>query len=128
MPYAAMQRCSDPACGELAIPGGRGRCGAHLRPAWEGRRPSSTARYGMSGSSQQALHKRILREAGYICYDCGLPGADEVDHIIPIHLGGAKRDPANLGAIHKEPCHADKSKRENAERRAARAAARRARG
>jgi len=122
MPYAALGRCSEPGCPELALPTGRGRCGDHLRVGWEGR-ASSTERYGLSGSAQQSLHQRVLREAGWICYVCGLPGATEVDHVIPIHLGGARTDRSNLGAIHSDPCHADKTKRENAERRAARAAA-----
>lgn len=123
MPYAAMGRCSEPGCRELALPKNHGKCGEHTRAAWGGSsRPSSTERYGMSGSAQQSLHREVLREQGYLCYVCGLPGADEVDHIIPIHLGGARKDKANLGAIHSEPCHLDKTKRENAERRAARAA------
>lgn len=127
MPYAVMGRCSEPSCTELALPRGHGRCGEHQRPAWGGRRASSTERYGLSGSAQQALHKAVLREGGYICYVCGLPGADEVDHVIPIHLGGAKRDRANLAPIHAEPCHADKTALENAQRRALRAAQRAAR-
>lgn len=126
MPYRAASRCSEPGCPNLAIKAGRGRCEMHPRIAWADR-PSTTERYGMSGSAQQTLHQRILRDAEFVCYVCGLPGADEVDHIIPIHLGGAKRDPANLGAIHGDPCHELKTKAENAARRAARAAARAAR-
>ena len=82
----------------------------------------------MSGSAQQALHREVLREADFLCYRCGLPGANEVDHIIPISEGGARRDRANLGAIHASPCHEDKTKAENAQRAAARAAARAAGG
>lgn len=128
MPYAAMGRCSEPGCSALALPRNHGKCGEHTRAAWGGaERPSSTERYGMSGSAQQSLHREVLREQEFICYVCKLPGANEVDHIIPIHLGGARRDKANLGAIHAEPCHLDKTKRENAARRAARAAAKAAR-
>lgn len=122
MPYAALSRCSEPGCSELALPKGRGRCGDHLRVGWADR-ASTTDRYGISGSAQQTLHRSVLLEAGGICYVCRLPGADEVDHIIPIHLGGARTDRANLGAIHGEPCHSDKTARENAERRVARARA-----
>lgn len=120
MPHAAPSRCSEPGCPELAL--ARGRCGEHRRVGWENR-TSSQERYGLSGSAQQSLHQEVLREAGWICYDCGLPGADVVDHILPIHLGGAKRDKSNLGAMHQEPCHRIKTERENAARRAARAAA-----
>lgn len=77
----------------------------------------------MSGSSWQTLRRRILIRDEYVCYVCGLPGADEVDHVLAVGEGGAKRDPSNLGAIHADPCHAEKTKRENA----ARAARRRAR-
>jgi 5-methylcytosine-specific restriction endonuclease McrA len=101
----------------------RGRCEDHKREAWANR-ASSTERYGLSGSAQQALHRSVLIEAGFICYDCGLPGADVVDHIIPIHLGGARTDRSNLGAMHQDPCHDDKTKAENAERARVRAAKR----
>lgn len=125
MPYAQQARCSEPGCGVLALPKNHGKCGEHTRAAWGGSsRPSSTERYGISGSAQQTLHRAVLREQEFICYVCRLPGANEVDHIVPIHLGGARTDRANLGAIHAEPCHEDKTKRENAARRAARAAAR----
>ena len=97
----------------------RGRCFEHQREPWKDR-PSSQERYGLSGSAQQKLHKAVLREAGFICYRCGLAGADTVDHIIAIWKGGAKRDRGNLGAIHQEPCHDEKTKAENAERAATR--------
>lgn len=85
---------------------------------WEGR-SSASKRYGMSGSAWQKLRLTILKRDGYVCYVCHLPGADEVDHIIPVGEGGARSDPANLGAIHSEPCHEEKSKAE-AQRAAAR--------
>lgn len=122
MPYAVMARCSEPGCSERALPRNHGKCGEHTRAAWSSPRPETTAeRYGQSGSKRQAQHKSVLQEAGFICYVCGLPGANAVDHIIPIHLGGAKTDRANLGAIHEDPCHALKSKAENAARAAHRA-------
>lgn len=125
MPYAVQSRCTQPGCTELALKGNRGRCGLaeHQRVAWEGR-ASTQERYGISGSAQQKLHRTVLREQGFICYVCHLPGANEVDHIIPIHLGGSRTARANLGAIHAEPCHEEKTKAENAARREARAAKR----
>lgn len=121
MPYAAPSRCSEPGCTDIALK--LGRCGLHQRAPWAGR-SSSQARYGLSGSAQQSLHRSILKRDGFVCYICGLPGADTVDHVIAIWKGGAKVDPANLAAIHQDPCHEVKTKRENAERSAMRAARR----
>lgn len=122
MPYSAPTRCSDPSCSAIATH--RGRCDEHQRPAWQGRKPAHE-RYGISGSARAALHKRILQRDGYRCYIDGLPGATEVDHIIPVGEGGSRTDEANLAAIHAEPCHLEKTQREAARARA-RAAARRA--
>lgn len=63
-----------------------------------------------------------MRDHGGICHICGQPGADQIDHILPVGLGGALNDPSNLAPIHAEPCHRKKTARELAEmrRRAAR--------
>lgn len=124
MPYNAPSRCTVPGCGRIATDRGRCDTEGHARTPWAGR-PSSTARYGISGSAQQSLHQRILARDGYVCYVCRLPGADAVDHLIPIWKGGAKTNPSNLAAIHEDPCHSDKTKQENRERAALRAQARR---
>lgn len=119
MPHAAPSRCTEPGCTELALV--RGRCGEHRRVGWrEDDTRSSTVRLGISGSGWQALRLRILKRDEWTCYVCRLPGADEVDHIIPTWEGGAKLDPANLAAIHAEPCHREKTDRENIRRRATR--------
>ena len=60
--------------------------------------------------------KRILTRDNNTCYICGQSGADQVDHIINVATGGT-HDDTNLAAIHKYPCHADKTR---AETRAAR--------
>jgi 5-methylcytosine-specific restriction protein A len=109
VPYRSPTRCAEPGCGEIATH--LGRCSEHQRKPWENRSSTST-RYGMSGSAWQALKLTILKRDEYTCYVCGLAGADEVDHIIPVGEGGAKRDPSNLGAIHAEPCHEEKSELE----------------
>jgi 5-methylcytosine-specific restriction enzyme A len=48
-----------------------------------------------------------------MCHVCGQPGADEVDHVIPLARGGADTI-ANMRPIHAEPCHREKTAREAA--------------
>lgn len=68
-----------------------------------------------SGYSQPSDWKRtvarIIRRDGALCYVCGRPGADTVDHVTPVAEGGTHRD-GNLRAIHRAPCHAAKTERE----------------
>ena len=49
----------------------------------------------------RALRPAILARDGYVCQLCGLPGADSVDHIIPMAQGGDRLDPSNLRAAHR---------------------------
>ena len=55
--------------------------------------------------------QRILRRDQGICYVCGRPGANQVDHIVPASQGGSDED-SNLAAIHEHPCHTAKTARE----------------
>jgi 5-methylcytosine-specific restriction protein A len=62
-------------------------------------------------ASWHAQRQRILRRDQRICYVCGGPGADGVDHVRP----GDEHDDANLAAIHHNAppyCHRAKSSRE----------------
>ena len=52
---------------------------------------------------------RILKRDAYTCYLCNEPG-HEVDHKIPVHLGGG-HDDDNLAAI-CTPCHKAKTQAE----------------
>lgn len=64
---------------------------------------------------QQAKRDVMVRD-GFRCRVCGRVTADgEVDHIIPLHLGGSEAN-ANLQWLCKEPCHSEKSKAEGAAR------------
>jgi 5-methylcytosine-specific restriction endonuclease McrA len=51
--------------------------------------------------------ERMSTETG-ICHVCDRPGADQVDHVVPLAEGGADED-WNLAPIHSEPCHRRKT-------------------
>jgi len=70
---------------------------------WEG----STRRVRLP-KEWHAQRQRILRNHERICHVCGLPGADQVDHLV----AGDDHSDANLRPIHREPCHREKSSRE----------------
>jgi 5-methylcytosine-specific restriction endonuclease McrA len=55
--------------------------------------------------------RRILRRDGGVCYVCHKPGANAVDHIVPVSAGGSEDD-SNLASIHERPCHAAKTAQE----------------
>lgn len=66
----------------------------------------------MSSGTMRALKRQVSRRDNGCCYVCGGEGADELEHITPVSQGGASRDLDNLGLIHSEPCHREKSARE----------------
>lgn len=47
----------------------------------------------------------VLARDRRICHVCGLPGADQVDHV----RNGDDHSESNLAAIHDNPCHRHKS-------------------
>jgi 5-methylcytosine-specific restriction protein A len=69
----------------------------------------------MSSGTMRALKRQVMARDHGCCYVCGGEGADELEHKIPISQGGASRDLNNLGLIHSEPCHREKTAREAAE-------------
>lgn len=79
---------------------------------WDNQRRTASSASGLSHRTKQ----RILDRDQRTCYVCRLPGADEVDHKVPRHLGGSNEDD-NLGAIHSWPCHANKTGQEAARAR-----------
>jgi 5-methylcytosine-specific restriction protein A len=66
----------------------------------------------MSSGTMRALKAQVARRDHGCCYVCGGEDADELEHKIPVSQGGAARDLDNLGLIHSEPCHREKSERE----------------
>lgn len=103
----AAKVCGHPDCPNLEP------CPTHQRKPWQG-----NGRHGRmrSGSKEQRINRAVLRNHGYICHVCGQPGADEVDHVIPLSAGGADGYDNRL-PIHSTPCHAEKTQREAKEAR-----------
>lgn len=62
--------------------------------------------------SYRNKRERILR-ASNICWICGKPGADSVDHVIPLNKGGTNAI-SNLKPAHLFPCNRAKSDKEHA--------------
>jgi 5-methylcytosine-specific restriction enzyme A len=89
-----------------APPSTESYCPDHKPKPWAGSRRRE--RVTLSGSAEQARRKRILEQYLYCCHVCGKPGADQVDHRIPLGEGGADED-WNLAPIHSEPCHREKT-------------------
>lgn len=68
-------------------------------------------RRGGSGWEEAEAAKRIMRLHNGVCHVCGLVGADEVDHVIPLCEGGLDED-HNKRPIHRTPCHVRKTAQE----------------
>jgi 5-methylcytosine-specific restriction endonuclease McrA len=67
------------------------------------------------GRALDTIRKRIMARDEYTCQICGrVTRALEVDHIVPLHLGGAEDD-SNRQAI-CIPCHREKSSMEGERR------------
>lgn len=65
---------------------------------------------GRGARKYQALRLRVLREQPLCATDCGRASV-EVDHIVPLHRGGALMDRANLQGL-CGGCHRVKTARE----------------
>jgi len=67
-------------------------------------------RVTLSGSAEQTRRKRVLERDMQTCHVCDGPGADQVDHVLPLAEGGADEE-WNLASIHAG-CHRAKSQAE----------------
>jgi len=90
-----------PTCGAIG-------CEEHKRKPWANSTRRSKTR---SGWSQQRRARHVLLIHSGKCGVCGLHGATQVDHIVPLSEGGSD-DLDNLQPIHAIPCHRDKTARE----------------
>jgi 5-methylcytosine-specific restriction endonuclease McrA len=83
-----------------------GRCEQHQRPAWFG----STRKQRLPKDWTTRRLVVLKRDKG-VCYICGEPGADTIDHVIP----GDDHSLHNLKAVHDKVaphCHRTKSSTE----------------
>lgn len=91
--------CTTPGCPELKP------CPVHKPKGWGA---GQSTKLGRSGWERQARNARTMRTHGHVCHWCGNPGADQVDHVIALALGGTD-DETNRRPIHAHPCHAEKT-------------------
>ena len=62
------------------------------------------------------LRRFVKDRDGWRCRECGKAGRLEVDHILPVRLGGDFWDVGNLQTLDRS-CHFAKSARENSRRK-----------
>lgn len=75
------------------------------------RKGSSAPVQRIRGWQLTKIRERVLLRDEYTCQQCGRSSPDlEVDHIIPLHLGGAESDENRQSLCHE--CHEKKSEQE----------------
>lgn len=98
---AARKLCPHPECVSY-LP-----CSEHVVKPWQG---STRSQKVKSGWQQQREARRVMRRDDTVCHWCGLPGSDEVDHVIPISENGPDTM-TNKAPIHHR-CHTIKTQQE----------------
>jgi len=79
------------------------------------RRGAPVAIQRIRGWELHKIRQRIAIRDGYTCVDCGRVTVDgEVDHVVPLHLGGQESDENR--AWRCKDCHTKKSEQEEKER------------
>jgi 5-methylcytosine-specific restriction endonuclease McrA len=99
----ARKICSEPSCPNFAP------CPTHGRKAWAGS-ARDRGLQSVTGVRRQKRARYIIDRADTICALCGYPGADQIDHIIPLAHGGLDTI-ENCQPVHQH-CHAEKSAHE----------------
>lgn len=66
----------------------------------------------LTGRRWERFARSIKTRDGWRCCECGRAGRLEVDHRVPLHLGGAPWDPDNCQALCRG-CHFAKTAAEN---------------
>ena len=102
----ARKVCSNPECSNLQP------CAMHGRRAWQGSARDQGVRV-LAGSQGVKRRRFVLDYYGTECHVCHFPGADEVDHVVPLSQGGSDQL-ENLRPIHgarygPDSCHARKT-------------------
>lgn len=113
--------CLEPNCWEHATD--EGRCRNHFLEHKTHTAPWAleTESHRDLPSNWKSIRKQVLERDKYVCYICGGPGADSVDHVVPRWLmrgNGDAHNLSNLKAAHfnVEPyCHRNKSTLEGAQ-------------
>jgi 5-methylcytosine-specific restriction endonuclease McrA len=109
--------CAKPGCPKFTD--GERFCPAHTPESGWKRRPSRAK--GLRTEDDRKRRSNILRRDKGVCYVCSEPGADEVDHVVPLWkfkaglASGSPDAPTNLKAIHADPCHKRKTRMESQE-------------
>lgn len=89
-----MKPCLD--CGAPA-PGPR--CGVHQR-AWEATRKDRHPQRKAYTDPAYRAYRAVVLAARPRCHLCGGPGADTLDHVVPLTAGGTNQ-PSNLRPAHR---------------------------
>jgi 5-methylcytosine-specific restriction enzyme A len=97
----ARKICSHNSCPNLQP------CPTHPCKPWAGSAYHRNDRSTLSGSRRQKRARFVISRDDTCCWLCGLPGATEADHVIPLSAGGAD-DASNMRAAHHD-CHLKKS-------------------
>jgi 5-methylcytosine-specific restriction protein A len=80
------------------------------------RRGGPVAEERIRGHALTKIRERVLARDGAACKKCGkMVGRLEVDHIVPLAVGGSNSD-LNLQLLCAIPCHRDKTLKEEKER------------
>jgi 5-methylcytosine-specific restriction endonuclease McrA len=103
-------------CGEWRCPSVaeyRGYCREHYRERERERsaRRRSKGKAGVYNKKMWHQRRKQVLASQPVCAVCDGNLATEVDHIVPLDLGGSEYDPANLQAICPR-CHIEKTRRE----------------